>query len=414
MRFTAPPPSTPHPTSSIMQHYHHSHSQHQSSRVRELEDQLERLRSKRPYFKPPDTVPFSGTSTDYKVREFFLSLEKNFKFYKVNQEEKLDHLEARLTKSALQYVLALKSVDSSAVNTYEKLKALLVERFTPINETQLARKKLFTARQTGSVDSYVHYFNSLVQLIPTLDPESRRDLFINGLKRPYQVQILLHSPGTLMEAQQMAMNLGNLYRQTSSPREPPHVNSHHSSATPMELDAMDLELDAMQLENVECWVCHQTGHLAANCSNRCVRPDCSRKQYHKDGDCVRKPTNAQVASLFSSDEYVRGNRSPSPKSQVERIEANRLAVLKAESDEHCNCCVHQVVKQSPSHSLGTIEKDASRKPLIANGCLNGSPVEVMIDTGASTSHVSINVQKRLNLQLNSNSIPKVTSATGEV
>ena len=394
-----------------MQHQPHFHTQH---RVQELEDEVERLRPKRPYFKPPDTASFSGTSSDYKVREFLLSLEKNFKFYKVKPEEKLDHLEARLTKSALQYVLALKSVDSTAINTYEKLKTLLVERFTPINEVQLARKKLFAARQTGSLDSYVHYFNTLVQLVPTLDAESRRDLFINGLKRPYQAQILLHSPKTLMEAQQMALNLGNLYRQTSSPKETPHVNGRGSDATPMELDAIDLELDAMQVENMKCWACNEMGHLATNCSRRCTLPDCSRKQYHKTGDCTRKPTNSQVAALFSSDDYVRGNRSPSPKSQVERVEANRLAVLKADSDEHCTCCVHQFTKKTSLQSLGTIEKEANRKPLIAHGHLNGLPVEVMIDTGASTSHVSINVQKRLKLKPNDETLPKVTSATGEV
>ena len=75
-------------------------------------------------------------------------------------------------------------------------------------------------------------------------------------------------------------------------------------------------------------------------------------------------------------------------------------------NDDCQCCIHKTISVPP--------RSKSTKLLVARGRLDGLDVNVMFDTGASTSHLSTHMQRRLQLKLeNEVEAPKVTTATGD-
>ena len=84
--------------------------------------------------------------------------------------------------------------------TWDKFEDLLVEKFKPVNAIKVARDKLISLKQTGSVKAYNDLFLGTILKILTISKEEQLDQYIRGLKEKIHVKVELHEPSTLKEA----------------------------------------------------------------------------------------------------------------------------------------------------------------------------------------------------------------------
>src|SRR5437588_11379138 len=88
--------------------------------------------------------------------------------------------------------------------TWDEFEDLLVEKFKPVNAIRVARDKLASLKQTGSVKAYNDLFLGTILEIPTISEEEQLDRYIRGLKEKVHVEVELREPSTLKEVMHIA------------------------------------------------------------------------------------------------------------------------------------------------------------------------------------------------------------------
>ena len=92
---------------------------------------------------------------------------------------------------------------------WDVFKEKLIQAFRPVNHVKLARDKLATLKQYGSVAKYNDEFISLCMQIPDIGEADKLDRYVRGLKYKVKRDVELAEPKTVEEA----MNKSISYRQ---------------------------------------------------------------------------------------------------------------------------------------------------------------------------------------------------------
>lgn len=183
--------------------------------------------------------------------------------------------------------------DNSEVmpSTWQQLREELESTYKPINDARLARDKLATLRQTGSVQALIYAFRTLCLRIPDMNEGEKMDRFLRALKPHIQKELEVKEVTKFEDACLMAERIdrityagnkgnqrsGNTYRTTE------RATSAHGP-TPMELGALNAssrrdgskpryqKLTPEEREELRrtgrCFYCRQPNHRALDCPQR--------------------------------------------------------------------------------------------------------------------------------------------------
>lgn len=94
--------------------------------------------------------------------------------------------------------------------TWQQFKAAFIQRFSPFDTCELARRNLDKLVQTRGVAEYAQRFTRLMLQLPTMDAGTRVHAFVKGLKPAVQVEVAMHHPESLDAAISLAMAADNL------------------------------------------------------------------------------------------------------------------------------------------------------------------------------------------------------------
>lgn len=203
----------------------------------------------------PKLSKFRGDKDDASDVESWLYVaEKAFIANNVARDaDRISHATALLEKHALawwRYQEEQVRIGGPALpNTWAAFVAALTKRFKPLNDARIARDRLLTLAQTGSVSQYAALMQQLLIKCPDVSLEERRHRFINGLKPVIRKELLLREPADLDTAMEMAQRLDGIHYQFSS-RLP--AAAGQSGPTPMEIGATydEDENDDCEAENL--------------------------------------------------------------------------------------------------------------------------------------------------------------------
>lgn len=176
--------------------------------------------------------------------------------------------------------------------SWSVFKEKLVQAFRPVNHVKIARDKMATLRQYGSVAKYNDEFISLCMQIPDMGEADKLDRYVRGLKYKVKRDVELAEPKTVEEAMNKASRIDSISFPYSG--YPSYGSSNGGSANgyaPMELGAINGKASsaqgarsgktqqygskAQQLNREEfarrrknglCLRCGKGGHIARNCS----------------------------------------------------------------------------------------------------------------------------------------------------
>ena len=355
-------------------------------------------------FVPPQTQPFTGDKKGPKVNEFIHLLELNFQFYNVSEVNKLSHFKCRLSSYALEAYQMQCAMDPQSVDTYQTAKNWLESRYKVINQVTLSRNKLLAVRQVKDVTSYVTYFNQLSLAVSNMDAETRKTLFINGLKHDIKKDLIMSRPATLLEAQQLALDLSQIRRELKPSY---HQPSQDNRGDPMEIDNITHQKRGKKKpfrgrqkshgsnfnrtssnsngnssnlshttkhqgnNNTGCFICGKNGHRAIHCHFKCKNPRCSRLSNHTDKDCRLKNQSSQNPS--------------NGKARVNMTEADNIPAVN-------NLSTITAVNAANEENLSV-----TTQLFLFLGKINGKVVRILIDSGASCNFVNSELVNQLKL-----------------
>ena len=213
-----------------------------------------------PYFlKAPKVAPFSGErgvdGQDVEVWAFgadnFFNLSPP-----TSDQQRIAYAVTRLEKTALQwwlYQTQLAARGGPALpTTWRQWVAALITRFQPINAERVARDRLSSITQTGSVGAYAAAFQKLLMRVTDLPDTQVLHFFLHGLQPAVKRQLLFNPPTSLSAAINDAERAASVLAITQ-----PHSGNTgrfaaapgRSGPTPMEIGAAYDEEDDACLED---------------------------------------------------------------------------------------------------------------------------------------------------------------------
>lgn len=192
--------------------------------------------------KPSKPAKFRGDRDDAQMVESWLySLDRQFIACNTNTDAgRIAYATAMLEKNALDWWMYTERQSAAggpaAPSTWASFCAALIQRFRPINDERVARDKLLSLRQTGSVAQFATAFQTLLLKVPDISDAERLHRFIAGLKPTIKTQLLISNPKTLEEALEMAERIDHITYSVSGRVAAPVFN--RNGPTPMELGAL--------------------------------------------------------------------------------------------------------------------------------------------------------------------------------
>ena len=175
--------------------------------------------------------------------------------------------------------------------TWAEFKEGIRRAFLPPNDQHLFRRQLKLCKQTSSVQDYVFRFRSIMGQITDMAELDKIDHFVTGLRALTASEVKYRCPETLADAIEVAI-MFDAARFTEGSRGGPRAGrsseptrttgrpylsspigsrpSSRGSFAPMELDNVRMQRDGHQKrydrKERRCFVCHQLGHFARDCS----------------------------------------------------------------------------------------------------------------------------------------------------
>lgn len=160
-----------------------------------------------PTVKMPKPEVFGGGRT---VERWVFALEQYFNAVGLQHGADRVCFAATLLRGAAadwwRRVVVYASHSQQRVFTWDEFKVLIVQHFHSVDGEDFARRKLCSIRQTRSIRNYADRFQKLILQAPSMDEQSRVDMFVAGLKADVRRWVKLQDPCTLMAAVSAAEN----------------------------------------------------------------------------------------------------------------------------------------------------------------------------------------------------------------
>jgi hypothetical protein len=240
--------------------------------------------------------------------------------------------------------------------TWAYLRNSLISNFQPINNQRHLRKQLSQLKQNESVRSFIYQFDAILNQIRGMQEIDIIERFLEGLQPSIARTVNLREPHTLAEAKHAALLAEETYQtfkttQYVHTRNETTKNHHQTASKDDELKPSRIKQSTQFKEARQKGLCFKCG-----------------ENWVKNHRCNETPTTDNTKRDISN------RRQP-----------------------HIS---YNVITQSSIHNL-----------LKIGGQIKGSHVTCVIDTGASTSILSEQTAKRLNIQYDGQEVP-ITTANG--
>lgn len=238
--------------------------------------------------------PFTGKVTE-SIESFIGHVE--LYLYQAPEHLKLSIAVSFLEEDAFLWYSAMTSSDQIA--TWEQLKALLLQRYKPLNKTKLARDKLANCSQYSTVSCYNEDFIRIITDIPTISAEEAVDRYMRGLKKYIRTELCTKEYSKVNDMMSDALKVesskGPYVPNQFSNSNTGNAISKSSEAVPMDVSNVQTEKNKQREEdrrNNRCFYCHQSNCRIATCPQR------------KESDKNRRSTVSNIEVMNS------GNESP--------------------------------------------------------------------------------------------------------
>lgn len=155
--------------------------------------------------------------------------------------------------------------------TWDAFAAALQQHYLPFDRSDDALAKLRNLKQLSSALQYITKYNELMLALDGMDPHTKREMFILGLKPQVAEAVRMQKPADLQAAQNLAMMADSIQYQSrlrqQAPQRPYTNPGQHSGPTPMELGTATGEPSG-ELNAIKCWTCNEEGHMSYDCPKK--------------------------------------------------------------------------------------------------------------------------------------------------
>lgn len=185
------------------------------------------------------------------------------------------------------WIVYEKSTEGQSINTWDALKAALLQRFETLNKEKIARDKLARWKQVKDVPTFNDDFNKIILDIPEIGVKDQIDRYSRGLKPYIWKALCTHEYENLTDLMRDAERIEAAYKRSGTRQNGPGSGTRASnsvggsSAVPMEIGNIvtrpfqnNNRIQLTKLSEEErnrcmkeglCLRCRQKGHLAKNC-----------------------------------------------------------------------------------------------------------------------------------------------------
>jgi hypothetical protein len=213
----------------------------------------------------PQPKPFTGKSSE-KVDRWVATLEHYLTGSKVDREDWVTFGVAFLEEEARDWwTYSLVSNELDEETTWEAFKELLTSQFAPVMTKEMAAMKLLDLKQKTDVATFAQEVRSMAMKAQFKHDHMTMMIFIKGLKKRTQFEVLQRKPRGFAEAVNYAAeyeSVGYDAVRTTVATARPRTNSNDASAKGRGMS--DAEHEKL-LRTGACFHCRETGHLRVNC-----------------------------------------------------------------------------------------------------------------------------------------------------
>jgi hypothetical protein len=213
-------------------------------RTRELESMHTQLtREKTINLKPPRPDSFHGSQRE-KVDLWIFEMEQYFAIVGLVDPHRVPYAASFLRDAALTWWRTKQLAATSSSSQTDRLRYWnnftkdLLMQFKPMNSTRIARDRLHTLRQTGSMIQLISLFNTLCADIPEMTEEEKMDRFRRSCKPAIQQKLEVEDPKTLFDMQSLAQRMDQIMWNYRG-HQPRPFTSYRRNPDAMELDMIE-------------------------------------------------------------------------------------------------------------------------------------------------------------------------------
>ena len=287
--------------------------------------------------------------------DWIFSMERFFKKCRITEEEKVEIAVDYLRENART---TYRSIPNYEFIYWEDLKRVLLDNYQPKNLQKALRKKISNLRQHGTIQTYIHDFDKLMNQITDMSEADKIDRFTEGLKLETGQKVAYEEPSTLIEAKSLALRI-DTYFNTNNERSNFYNNNRYN------------------LQN--------RNQNRLNEYRRYSTKNNEEKEKEKE-----KASAIKQKSCFKCNErwfygHKCGNTENNKKNSTSVVETrNKFQQEDRKQTTTTNQNAYNFITMNTNPSL-----------MIVKGLVDGHELNCILDTGATTSVISENISKRL-------------------
>jgi hypothetical protein len=299
-----------------------------------------------------NTPTFSAAKNE-KLDDWIFVVNNAFKSAKIKKsKDKLMQISTYVKNPVLQTLKRYQKDEERP--TWKGFCEILRELYDPKNQIWKLRSQLKNLKMTDSFDKYLRRFQELINLIPGLSKEDEMANFIDGLAENYKFEVLSKKCETLNEAIEIASNLDFCSKnQAIEVNRIKKVNNMNFQRKPNPSKPQSFwkrlvpnkfkggYKDKQDMSKIKCYTCNKMGHYSKTCY--------SKKKASKPSDHIKNP--------------------------------------RAKDSNH-------------PHKVMSINANGSAESLLCvTGKVNGIPMKLFLDSGATASIMSHSAATKYNFNI---------------
>jgi hypothetical protein len=226
-----------------------------------------------PRIKPDRPSPFSGKKSE-SLEAWIFQMQQYCELAPVPEDDRIRFAATFLKdQAALWWRSYYQTIDwQNVAPNWDGFVAALRQQFVPVNTTVSAYDRLQRLAQRTSVNAYNHEFRSIMLELPDMDPATRMNYYLRGLKDNLRPFVAMQQPVDLATAETIAERVDAVTFKPATRNQGFRPNSGYRAPggpVPMEIDTIG-KLTQAERERLRksggCFRCRKIGHLARDCT----------------------------------------------------------------------------------------------------------------------------------------------------